>query len=168
MNSPMMVAPAMMRRAVADGVLCLCTPYKPAAGFSAANAMVPEVARRGRDWILQLTSEIEGHPDNVKRVYRLYREEGLSLGLKRPRRNKAAKWRYMHGGQFKVRAAYRWACEVSVYLEMGRRRTGMGRALYQALFDRLPDLQVTGEPDRLRSSFVNGIKRLPVRLTGRT
>lgn len=33
------------------------------------------------------------HPDNVKRVYRLYREEGLSLRLKRPRRNKAAKWR---------------------------------------------------------------------------
>jgi putative transposase len=35
----------------------------------------------------------EGHPDNVKRVYRLYREAGLSLRLKRPRRNKAAKWR---------------------------------------------------------------------------
>ena len=37
---------------------------------------------------------------------------------------------------------------------------------FQALFDRLPDLEVTGEPDRLRSSFVNGIKRLPARLTG--
>ncbi|MGQ3002537.1 MAG: IS3 family transposase [Hydrogenophaga sp.] len=35
----------------------------------------------------------EGHMDNVKRVYRLYREEGLSLRLKRPRRNKAAKLR---------------------------------------------------------------------------
>jgi putative transposase len=35
----------------------------------------------------------EGHKDNVKRVYRLYREEGLSLRLKRPRRNKAAKLR---------------------------------------------------------------------------
>jgi hypothetical protein len=35
----------------------------------------------------------EGHPGNVKRVYRLYREEGLSLRLKRPRRNKAAKLR---------------------------------------------------------------------------
>jgi putative transposase len=35
----------------------------------------------------------EGHPDNVKRVYRLYREAGLSLRLKRPRRNKAAKLR---------------------------------------------------------------------------
>jgi putative transposase len=35
----------------------------------------------------------EGHTDNVKRIYRLYREEGLSLRLKRPRRNKAAKLR---------------------------------------------------------------------------
>lgn len=35
----------------------------------------------------------EGRPDNVKRVYRLYRQEGLSLRLKRPRRNKAAKLR---------------------------------------------------------------------------
>ncbi len=35
----------------------------------------------------------EGFKDNVKRVYRLYREAGLSLRLKRPRRNKAAKLR---------------------------------------------------------------------------
>ncbi len=35
----------------------------------------------------------EGFRDNVKRVYRLYREAGLSLRLKRPRRNKAARWR---------------------------------------------------------------------------
>ena len=35
----------------------------------------------------------EGYLDNVKRVYRLYRQEGLSLRLKRPRRNKAAKLR---------------------------------------------------------------------------
>lgn len=32
-------------------------------------------------------------PDNVKRVYRLYRAAGLSLRLKRPRRNEAAKLR---------------------------------------------------------------------------
>nr|WP_097462131.1 IS3 family transposase [Mangrovitalea sediminis] len=35
----------------------------------------------------------EGWEDNHKRVYRLYREQGLSLRLKRPRRNKAAKRR---------------------------------------------------------------------------
>ncbi|PTT67251.1 homoserine kinase [Arthrobacter sp. HMWF013] len=35
------------------------------AAVSAANALVPESKQRGRDWILQLTSEMEGHPDNV-------------------------------------------------------------------------------------------------------
>lgn len=35
------------------------------AAVSAANAMVPGAGQRGRDWILQLTSELEGHPDNV-------------------------------------------------------------------------------------------------------
>ena len=35
------------------------------AAVSAANAMVPGRRQRGRDWILQLTSEMEGHPDNV-------------------------------------------------------------------------------------------------------
>ena len=44
---------------------------------------------------------------------------------------------YAYGGQYKERAAYAWACEVSVYLKMGLRRTGLGRALYEALFERL-------------------------------
>jgi homoserine kinase len=35
------------------------------AAVSAANALVPKASRRGKDWILQLTSELEGHPDNV-------------------------------------------------------------------------------------------------------
>jgi putative transposase len=32
----------------------------------------------------------EGWQDNVKRVYRLYQEQGLSLRMKRPKRNKSA------------------------------------------------------------------------------
>ncbi|MCU1563849.1 MAG: homoserine kinase [Arthrobacter sp.] len=35
------------------------------AAVTAANALVPEASQRGKDWILQLTSEMEGHPDNV-------------------------------------------------------------------------------------------------------
>jgi L-amino acid N-acyltransferase YncA len=46
---------------------------------------------------------------------------------------------YAYGGPYKERAAYRWSCEVSVYLERGRRRTGGGRALYEALFARLAE-----------------------------
>jgi phosphinothricin acetyltransferase len=44
---------------------------------------------------------------------------------------------YAYGGPFAARDAYRWSCEVSVYLEAGRRRTGAGRALYSALLPRL-------------------------------
>lgn len=44
---------------------------------------------------------------------------------------------YAYGSSHKSRAAYRWSCEVSVYLELGRRRTGAGRTLYNALFPRL-------------------------------
>jgi phosphinothricin acetyltransferase len=46
---------------------------------------------------------------------------------------------YAYGGRHRARAAYRWACDVSVYLERGRRRTGGGRALYQTLFARLAE-----------------------------
>src|SRR3954451_8298760 len=44
---------------------------------------------------------------------------------------------YAYAGRFAPRAAYRWACEVSVYLERGRHRTGGGRARYGALLPRL-------------------------------
>ena len=44
---------------------------------------------------------------------------------------------YAYGGLFRAREAWSWACEVSVYLEMGRRRSGGGRALYEALLTRL-------------------------------
>ena len=44
---------------------------------------------------------------------------------------------YAYAGRFAPRAAYRWACEVSVYLERGRERRGGGRALYEALLPQL-------------------------------
>jgi L-amino acid N-acyltransferase YncA len=46
---------------------------------------------------------------------------------------------YAYAGPFAPRAAYRWACEVSVYLERGRDRRGGGRALYEALLAQLRD-----------------------------
>ena len=46
---------------------------------------------------------------------------------------------FAYGGPHRERAAYRWSCEVSVYLEDGRRRTGAGRALYGALLARLEE-----------------------------
>lgn len=44
---------------------------------------------------------------------------------------------YAYAGPFKERAAYRWSCEVSVYLGQDRRGRGGGRRLYEALLERL-------------------------------
>ncbi|MDQ6811085.1 MAG: N-acetyltransferase family protein [Actinomycetota bacterium] len=46
---------------------------------------------------------------------------------------------YAYGCPMHHRAAYRWACEVSVYLEPGRRHTGGGRMLYGALLPKLSE-----------------------------
>jgi L-amino acid N-acyltransferase YncA len=46
---------------------------------------------------------------------------------------------YAYGGPMKPRAAYRWSCEVSVYVAPTHHRTGAGRTLYNALFDRLSE-----------------------------
>ncbi|MFC7759043.1 arsinothricin resistance N-acetyltransferase ArsN1 family B [Catellatospora bangladeshensis] len=48
---------------------------------------------------------------------------------------------YAYGTEHRTRAAYRWACDSSIYLHTGRRRTGGGRALYAAL---LPALAARG------------------------
>ncbi|MCC5951939.1 MAG: cytochrome P450 [Acidimicrobiia bacterium] len=39
------------------------------------------------------------------------------------------------------------------------------RVLFEELLPRLPDITVTGDPERLRSAFVNGIKRMPASYT---
>ena len=46
---------------------------------------------------------------------------------------------YAYGGRHKERAAYRWSCEVSVYLDRTYHRAGVGRALYVALLARLAE-----------------------------
>jgi cytochrome P450 len=35
------------------------------------------------------------------------------------------------------------------------------QVMFEELFTGLPDLEITGEPDRLQSAFINGIKRMP-------
>jgi cholest-4-en-3-one 26-monooxygenase len=39
------------------------------------------------------------------------------------------------------------------------------KVLFEELFRRLPDIQLDGPPARLRSNFINGIKRMPVTFT---
>ena len=49
-------------------------------------------------------------------------------------------WGYAYGRPFKERAAYRFSCEVSVYLHPSAHGRGAGRRLYEALLDRLAAL----------------------------
>ncbi|HET8955731.1 MAG TPA: GNAT family N-acetyltransferase [Solirubrobacterales bacterium] len=44
---------------------------------------------------------------------------------------------YAYANAFNERPAYRWSASVSVYLAEGARGEGLGRALYEALFERL-------------------------------
>lgn len=44
---------------------------------------------------------------------------------------------YAYAGPYNSRAAYRWACEVSVYVDRGTRGQGVGKALYEDLLGRL-------------------------------
>jgi L-amino acid N-acyltransferase YncA len=44
---------------------------------------------------------------------------------------------YAHATEHRSRAAYRWAAEVAVYVAADHHRRGLGRALYDALFELL-------------------------------
>jgi cytochrome P450 len=37
--------------------------------------------------------------------------------------------------------------------------------MFERLLERLPDIQLAGPVERLRSNFINGIKHMPVRFT---
>jgi len=44
---------------------------------------------------------------------------------------------YAYGSPHLERAAYRWAADVAVYIDADHHRSGIGRALYAALFEQL-------------------------------
>ena len=50
---------------------------------------------------------------------------------------------YAYAGAFVGRAAYDWACELTIYLDHNAQKCGMGRMLYQALADRLKAMGYT-------------------------
>ena len=44
---------------------------------------------------------------------------------------------YAYGGTHRTRTAYQWTVEVSAYVDRSAQRSGIGRELYSALFERL-------------------------------
>jgi cholest-4-en-3-one 26-monooxygenase len=37
--------------------------------------------------------------------------------------------------------------------------------MFETILDRLPDIELAGDVQRLRSNFINGIKHMPVRFS---
>lgn len=50
---------------------------------------------------------------------------------------------YAYAGVFKARAAYDWACEMSVYIDRAAEHCGLGRRIYTALEDELRRMGIT-------------------------
>ncbi len=49
---------------------------------------------------------------------------------------------YAYASPHRERAAYRWSCEVSVYVHSDHRRKGVAQQLYARLFDLLKDFDI--------------------------
>ena len=49
---------------------------------------------------------------------------------------------YAYAGPFVGRAAYDWACELTIYLDHTAQKGGLGRTLYEALAARLKDMGI--------------------------
>lgn len=49
---------------------------------------------------------------------------------------------YAYAGEFHVRAAYGWSCEMTVYLDHTAKKCGLGRRIYEALEERLKSMGI--------------------------
>lgn len=49
---------------------------------------------------------------------------------------------YAYAGPFHPRAAYDWCCEMTIYLDSGNRKSGLGRKLYEAMEKALKDMGI--------------------------
>jgi L-amino acid N-acyltransferase YncA len=115
-SSPSQVSQSQVRSAsAADAVACAAIYAPYVTGTTITFETVPPGAEEMAE---RIAAALRSH------AWMVLEDEGRVVG-------------YAYGLPFKARAAYRWSCEVSVYLEMGRRRTGAGRMLYAALFARL-------------------------------
>jgi L-amino acid N-acyltransferase YncA len=110
--------PAIVRSAsVRDAVACAAI-YAP---YVSDTAISFELEPPGADHMAQrIAAALERH------AWLVLEEDGRVCG-------------YAYGGPFASRPAYRWSCEVSVYVARGATRRGVGRRLYTALLDRLAE-----------------------------
>ncbi len=100
-----------------------------------AGAMLSIYAPFVRDSAVTFETEVPTERDMASRIEETLRRfpwlvaerEGKIVG-------------YAYAGLHRVRHAYRWSCEVSIYLDAAVRGRGLGRALYERLIEHLRDL----------------------------
>jgi L-amino acid N-acyltransferase YncA len=104
----------MIRVATVDDAAQLLAIYAPIVEhtFISFETEPPSVAAMGE----RIASVLPGHPWLVF-------EDGQGVAG------------YVYAGAHKMRPAYRWSVDVTVYIAERARRRGVGQALYQALFD---------------------------------
>ena len=105
-----------IRTATASDAPAVRAIYGPFVSDSATSfeTVVPDVA--------ELEGRIQAHADRYP--WLVFERDGTVLG-------------YAYASPHRARAAYQWSAEVSVYVDPQAHRSGVGRALYLALFDLL-------------------------------
>ena len=98
-----------------DAAACvgIYTPYVTGTWVS-----FDEAAPTAREFEAQIVATSERYP------WLVLEDAGVVIG-------------YAYAAQHRVRAAYRWAVDVGIYVDPRRHRRGAGRMLYEALFDLL-------------------------------
>ncbi len=90
-------------------------------------------------WVRDTCVSFEEHPpDAAEMRRRIERAQAAHAWLVAEEAGRVVG--YAYGGPFKERSAYRFSCEVSVYLGVDERGRGLGRQLYAALLDRMTAL----------------------------
>jgi L-amino acid N-acyltransferase YncA len=97
----------------AEAIAAIYAPY-----VRDSVASFEETPPSGREMASRIEAALPTHP------FLVLQEAGGPIG-------------YAYAGNHSPRAAYRWSCNVSVYVAIGAHRRGVGRALYTALFELL-------------------------------
>ena len=108
----------LIRSATSDDAASLLEIYRPYVEGTAVSfeAEVPAVDA----FAARITKALDGW------AWLVAEEDGQCVG-------------YAYGSAHRERAAYRWSTETSAYVRPGWQGRGLGRVLYQALFERLAE-----------------------------